>query len=198
MTTTPSEANTSDQEHLEEQVLSTDSETGNTTSITVSTTNSPTPAMNQAPRGAADLPIEGTKGAPKKFKGHSATVEDFLRRYEKLCTKYNVTDGRERIENITQYCSREVREFLEGLTSYRGNNWDAFKQDFKEFFNADKDERRFRTKDLDRYVIVSRKESNITSLEAWQKYNRGFICIAGWLILHRKILVEQYNTSFWQ
>ena len=60
MTTMPSEANTSDQEHLEEQVLSTDSETGNTTSITVSTTNSPTPAMNQAPHGAADLPIEGT------------------------------------------------------------------------------------------------------------------------------------------
>ena len=80
MTTTPSEANTSDQEHLEEQVLLTDSETGNTTSITILTTNSPIPAMNQAPPGAADLLIEGTKGA-KKFKGHSATVEDFLRRY---------------------------------------------------------------------------------------------------------------------
>ena len=154
--------------------------------------------MTTIPRGVADLPIIGTKGAPKKFKGRSSEVEPFLSHYEKLCRKHAVTNDQEKIENITQYCSRLVREFLEGLDSYTGGVWTTFKKDFKEFFNADKDERRFRTKDLDKYVIKSRKKSSMASLAHWRTYNRGFIRIAGWLKSHQKITDDQYDTSFWQ
>ena len=63
---------------------------------------------------AVDLPLPGTKGAPKKFKGCFSEVEMFLHHYERLCKKYNVTADKEKVENITQYCSRNVREFMEG------------------------------------------------------------------------------------
>ena len=149
------------------------------------------------PRGAADLPIIGTKGAPKKFKGRSSEVETFLQHYEKLCTKYDVTDAHEKIESITQYCSRTVREFLEGLITFKGTDWELFKQDFKEFYNADKDDRRFRCQDLDRYVIKSRK-NQVSTLALWREYTRGYIRIAGWLLAHKKITTDQYDTSLWQ
>lgn len=102
--------------------------------------------MNQVLRGLADLPIKGTKEASKKFTGYSAAVEDFLQCFK---TKNTITDGRERIENITQYCACEVKEFLEGLPAYCENSWDTFQQDFKEFFNANRDECRFCSQDLD-------------------------------------------------
>ena len=72
------------------------------------------------------LPIPGTRSAPKKFKGKFSEIKLFIKHYEKLCIKKGVTDDEERIENITQYCSRSVREFMEGLPSYSGKNWKLF------------------------------------------------------------------------
>ena len=157
------------------------------------------PAMSQyQPRGAIDLPIEGTKGAPKKFKGRSGEVEHFLQHYEKLCAKHAVTAPQEKIENMTQYCSRQVREFLEGLSSYSAGDWTRFKKDFKEFFNADKDDRRFRVKDLEKYVTEARSKPAMRDLVAWRKYSRGFIRISGWLEQHHKITADENATYFWK
>ena len=154
------------------------------------------PTMTQ-PRGVADLPIIGTKGSPRKFKGRADEVEDFLRHYERLCTKYQITADNERVESITQYCSRQVREFLEGLRSYRTPNWAQFRKDFREFFNADLDERRFRIRDLVKFTDKSRHTNSIKALNVWRKYTRGFIRIAGWLRKKNKISQEEYNTYFW-
>ena len=168
--------------------------------ITETTTSqSETAAMSHTwqPRGAVDLPIVGTKGAPKKFKGQASDVYSFIRHYEKLCDKCNVTSDQEKIENITQYCSRSVREFLEGLSSYAEDSWSGFKKDFKEFFNADRDERRFRIRDLEKYCSQNRHAGPIKDLAAWRKYNRGFIRIAGWLENKGKLTKDEYNTYFW-
>lgn len=154
--------------------------------------------MNQfQPRGAVDLPIVGTKGAPKKFKGKSNEVESFLHHYEKLCAKWNVTSANDRIQNITQYCSRPVREFLEGLTSYTSSDWAKFKKDFKEFFNADRDDQRFCYKDLEKFTTTARRKHSIKDLATWRKYSRELIRIAGWLYTHGKIDNKQYDTFFW-
>ena len=163
------------------------------------TTGQPTTSniMNQLPRGPADLPLAGSKNAPKKFKGQSSDVEDFVRYYEKLCTKYAVTSDRDRIENIAQYCSRQVREFLEGLPTYQNGTWAQFKRDILEFFDADHDDRRFRIKDITKYIESTRQKSSIKDLAAWRKYTRGFIRIAGWLKKKSRIGDEEYNTYFW-
>lgn len=150
------------------------------------------------PRGVVDLPIVGTKGAPKKFKGNSGDVRPFLEHYERLCAKHGVTKPKEKIESITQYCAKHVREFLEGLSSYQSSDYDVFKKDFKEFYNADKDSRRFRVRDLEKYIVESRKQSPMKDLHGWRKYARGFIRIGGWLESHQKITKEECAMYFWK
>lgn len=168
--------------------------TPNPTSTTAMTTQ----AYAIPTRGLIDLPIVGTKGAPKKFKGQPSEVEHFLKHYEKLCDKYGVRTDADKVIGITQYCSRQVREFLEGLASYTNQTWTNFERDFKEFFNADRDDRRFRVKDLEKYVSEMRKKPTIKDLGAWRKYSRGYIRIGGWLKQHQKISNEEYNTYFWK
>lgn len=51
-------------------------------------------------RGLIDLPIVGTKGAPKKFKGQPSEVEHFLKHYEKLCDKYGVRTDADKVIGI--------------------------------------------------------------------------------------------------
>lgn len=174
--------------------------TGNTTTGNNPSTGLTPNTMSQftPPRGAIDLPILGTKGAPHKFRGTAHRVESFLRHYEKLCDKYAVTSAKEKIENLTQYCSREVREFLEGLKSYTGNNWATFKKDIKEYYNTDREERRFRLRDLEKYCEHYRSQNHgYRDLSAWRTYSRGFIRIAGWLREKNKITDSEYNTYLW-
>ena len=149
------------------------------------------------PRGAVDLPLLGTKGAPKKFTGQAGDVNNFLRHYEKLCDKCHVVLDEEKIENITQYCSRKVREFLEALGSYKDGTWSDFKKDIKEFFNADRDERRFRIRDLEKFCSQARHAPTVKDLATWRKYIREFIRIAGWLKQQGKLTTSEYNTYFW-
>ncbi|KAF7789824.1 hypothetical protein EIP86_000770, partial [Pleurotus ostreatoroseus] len=148
--------------------------------------------------GAINLPIVGTKGAPKRFKGKAEDVVPFLQHYTRLCAKHGVTDAREKLENITHYCTRHVKEFLEGLDSYRNNDWTTFLKDFKKYYNADKDERRFRVQDLERYVALSRSQTAMKTLDQWRKYDRGFIRIGGWLLEKRKITSDEHATYFWK
>ena len=80
-------------------------------------------------KGVYHLPVPGSKSAPKKFKGKYSDIKPFLKHYEKLCVQKEVDDEQEKIENITQYCSRDVREFIEGLPSYKSKDWKLFSQD---------------------------------------------------------------------
>ena len=148
--------------------------------------------------GVTDLPIIGTKGAPKKFKGKSSEVEILLRHMDRLYAKYNVTDDKDKVESITQYCSRSVRQFMEGLSSYITPNWTQFSKDLKKFYEADKDTRRYKVRDLENYIIESRSHGAFTSLASWMKYNRGFISIAGWLVQHQKITTKERAIYFWK
>ena len=153
---------------------------------------------NIAKLGVTDLPIIGTKGAPKKFKGKSSEVEILLRHMDRLYAKYNVTDDKDKVESITQYCSRSVRQFMEGLSSYITPNWAQFSKDLKKFYEADKDTRRYKVRDLENYIIESRSHGAFTSLASWMKYNRGFISIAGWLVQHQKITTKERAIYFWK
>ncbi|KAI0734990.1 hypothetical protein BC629DRAFT_1600777 [Irpex lacteus] len=150
------------------------------------------------PLTVADMPFLGTKGAPKKFKGKSADVETFLRHYERMIAKYNLTTDKEKVENITQYCSKAVRQFMEGLTSYGTPDWTAFAKDLRKFYEADKDSRRYKVRDLEAFVLVSRSKEPFSSLAAWMRYNREFIRIAGWLRQKGKIDKEEQEIYFWK
>ena len=90
----------------------------------------PTNPINMSPSktytGVYYLPVPGSKNAPKKFTGKFSEIKLFIKHYEKLCIQKKVTDPGDKVENITQYCSRKVREFMEGLPSYAYKDWDLF------------------------------------------------------------------------
>ncbi|KAK7682114.1 hypothetical protein QCA50_014700 [Cerrena zonata] len=120
--------------------------------------NIPTVMATVALTGVVNLPIPGTKGAPKKFKGKYSAIRQFINHYEKICAQKAVTDAHEKIENITQYCSRRVREFMEGLPSFSGTNWNLFTQDLLEYFDAERDVKRYTCSNLDSFCKKARKQ----------------------------------------
>ena len=158
----------------------------------------PTASTTYTPRGVSDFPIAGTRYAPKTFRGKADEVDRFLRHYQRLCERCGVASPKEKLENLTQYCSRHVREFCEALEPYRTWDWTEFLRQFRELFNADRDDRRFRIKDLERFVQLARQEDSMRDLRSWRRYKRGHIRIAGWLQQRKKITDDDYNTYFWK
>jgi hypothetical protein len=148
-------------------------------------------------RSVLTLPNPGTKAAPAKFKGGFAEVKDFLKHYEKLCDYHNVSSEGEKCESITQYMSRHVSEFVEGLSSFRSHSWSKLKADILKYYDADLDTKRYRRKDLLSYVKTTRGKK-IPTLSAWKKYVRGFIRIGGWLEEAKKLTSEEYASYFWE
>ncbi|KAK7685266.1 hypothetical protein QCA50_011629 [Cerrena zonata] len=153
-------------------------------------------AINQT--GVHHLPVPGTKSAPKKFKGKFSQVKLFIKHYEKLCAQKLVTDEEEKIQNITQYCSRSVREFMEGLPSYSGKNWEVFVQDLLEYFDAERYTKRYKRGDLEAYCKHMRHKKSTMRMPHWKSYNRKFIRIAGWLESHKKISEDEKDLYFWK
>lgn len=151
----------------------------------------------QSPLTVVDLPLPETKGAPKKFKGDFSEVNRFLHYYERLCSKYNVAPE-EQVENVTQYCSRAVRETMEGLATYKSKDWDRFKADVCKLYEADKDDKRYRTRDLENFVRRTRKHTKDLDMEAWVVYCRGFVRIGGWLKRQGKIDQDEYDMYLWK
>ena len=54
-------------------------------------------------KSVVDMPIPGSRNAPRKFKGHCADVEVFLNHYEKLLAINTVSDEKEKCEAIRQH-----------------------------------------------------------------------------------------------
>jgi hypothetical protein len=143
------------------------------------------------------IPNPGSKAAPTEFKGNFSEVKSFLKHYEKLCDYHNVSLDSERCESITQYMSRHVTEFIEGLASFRTPNWNTLKADILKYYDADLDSKRYKRKDLITYVKTMR-DKRIPSLTTWKKYVRGFIHIGGWLEQANKLTSKEYASYFWE
>ncbi|KAJ8462651.1 hypothetical protein ONZ51_g10764 [Trametes cubensis] len=141
------------------------------------------------------MPVEGTKLAPKTFRGDPAEVEQFLRRFERLAMLHNLS-AREKCETIVDYCSKVVRETIQGFSAYRLHNWEELKQNVRIFWNADLEDKRFRIRDLQAFVAHSRKQP-IQELKDWRKYLRKFIRIAGWLQGQGKLKADDYAYYMW-
>ncbi|KAI0632636.1 hypothetical protein C8Q77DRAFT_1058494, partial [Trametes polyzona] len=146
-------------------------------------------------RSIMGMPVEGTKLAPKVFRGNPAEVETFLRRFERLALLHNLTE-RERCETVTDYCSRVVRETIEGFPAFRNGNWTQLKANIRVFWNADLESKRFRLRDLQAFAIKSRKQP-ILELREWRTYLRRFVRIAGWLQGQGKLSDTDYAYYMW-
>src|SRR5215471_11530932 len=95
-----------------------------------------------------DMPLPGTKQAPKKFKGDYRHVKDFIDHYERLLHRFNVKDDKEKCTAIRQYCSSTVRETIEGMKAYHIPKWDDLKATLLKFYDAERNEQRYNERDL--------------------------------------------------
>lgn len=142
-----------------------------------------------------DMPAPKTKYAPKKFKGHYSEIERFLETYERLCNRFNVTSGKEKCETVRQYCSREVVRVIEGLSGFHRNNWSQLKSELKNLYDAARNEHRYTSEDLRKYVKHQAKK-RLSSLAKFKEYRRGFTTIGGWLLAKGKITTEKHAKCF--
>ncbi|KAI9058100.1 hypothetical protein FKP32DRAFT_1582486 [Trametes sanguinea] len=146
-------------------------------------------------RSIVDMPVEGTKLAPRTFRGDPAQVEQFLRRFERLAMLHNLS-SREKCETVVDYCSRVVRETIQGFSAYRQFRWEELKENIRVFWNADLEDKRFRIRDLQAFVARSKKQP-IQEMKDWRRYLRRFIRIAGWLQGQGKISDHDYAYYMW-
>ncbi len=144
-----------------------------------------------------DMPMPGSKHAPKKFRGHYSEIEYFLEHYENLCRRHSVNDNAVRCRTIRQYCSKAVRRVIEGLDSYREYNWPQLKEDLKKLYDHDLNDQRYNTSDLKKFVKRYRKKP-LTSKSKFLDYHRKFITIGGWLSNKGRIEDKKTATYFWQ
>src|ERR1700722_6855361 len=105
-----------------------------------------------------DMPIPGTKQAPKKFRGDYRHVQDFIDHYERLLKKYNVVDDQERCHSLRQYCSSKVKETIEGMPDYIAPDWTKLKTMILKFYDAERNEQRYTERDLISLVRITRDQ----------------------------------------
>ena len=141
------------------------------------------------------MPAPRTKFAPKKFTGHYTEIEDFLETYERLCVRYNVTSGRDRCHTIRQYCSRNVVQVIEGLQGFNSNNWAMLKEEMKNLYDAERNEKRYTSKDLKKFV-KKHSSKKITTKSVFKEYQRSFMTIGGWLRAKDKITETKQAKYF--
>lgn len=147
-------------------------------------------------RTIADMPMRGTKEAPRTFKGKYTEVENFINHYERLLLKNQVISNKDRCEYITEYCSTNVSHFIRGSSHYNNPNWHALKTELLKYYDADRAKQRYRPSDMLACVKEAR-ETACYSLSQWKKYYIKYNSIAGFLLSKRKLTELEYAAYFW-
>ena len=143
-----------------------------------------------------DMPLPGTEKAPRKFKGEYSYVKDFLKHYERLLNQCKITDNTEKCTGILQYCSKLVRETIEGLVDYQRPNWDQLKATLLRLYDSERNDKRHSERELKAFIDLT-KGANITHLSQFRNYERHFMRIAGWLRGQKKLTDTEMNKKFW-
>ena len=155
----------------------------------------PTRVMSSFTRTPEMMPPCGHKEAPPKFTGSHEEIKRFLKRFNQLCTVYQV-DGAGKCDRVVDYCSRKVGQLVEALESYRDKDWSKLEKDMLSYFDAELRETRFIVRDL---LMLTRKwkATEITTLTRWKRYERQFVTKAGWLHVKGKISDNEQAAYFW-
>src|SRR6266481_4546157 len=146
-------------------------------------------------RSKANLPPPKSKKAPKMFTGHHAKIESFICEFVQMMNLYNIL-AIECFELITCYISHRVAEVIEALTEYQRKDWDSLEKQLKKLYNHIKVEKHYSEKHLDAF-IKEWSHKPLHDLTYFQKYQRDFLHIGGWLLQNQKITNNQYRKAFW-
>lgn len=141
------------------------------------------------------MPLENSKGAPKKFTGDFHEVETFLETYEHLSKRYNVTDGKEKCRTIRRYCSKDVVWTIEGMSTYHQNDWEGLREGLLTLYDASRNDLRYSLMDLSDLTEYW-EEIPIDSKGTYNEYLQDFTRVGGWLRVQDKITKDQESKYF--
>lgn len=159
-------------------------------------TNNDGSTESYSKKSIVNMPIPRSRLAPEKFRGDYSKVQAFITHYELLCDYNNIETDREKCETIIRYVSSKVRQVILGLNSYASKNWTTLKKDLLLLYDAERDVKRYRVRDIIKFVKKTKNKS-IHNLAGWKKYVRNFIMIAGWLLEQNKLTTDAHATYFW-
>lgn len=156
----------------------------------------PSKMTGQSPTAIHELPIPGSKFAPRKFTGKYHRAKRFTDHYQRLIKGITGMTDEEKCESMMQYCSTKVSDFLEQIDSYTRHDFNQLIKDIHEYYDVQLSESRWKEKDLIKF-IKQYKGTKIKTLSQWKAYNRRFLRIANWLLNKGLIDQNHYRTYFW-
>ena len=77
-------------------------------------------------------------------------------------------------------------------------HWSTFKEDILKYFDADRDDKKYKVRHLESYIVEARRKATIKTLGAWQEYARSFLTISGWLQTKGHISQDEEALYFWK
>ncbi|KAF5376232.1 hypothetical protein D9615_008560 [Tricholomella constricta] len=142
------------------------------------------------------LPSPRSRDAPEIFKGSYKQVKKFLKRFNDLCTAFNV-DPAERCNRIADYCSYDVSQLITSLPSCEAQDWTTLQKDILNYYDAELRDSKYNIPNL-KILVTKWAGRAINSLSRWKKYQRAFITIAGRLLKEQTISSEEQACYFWE
>ncbi|KAJ7741279.1 hypothetical protein B0H16DRAFT_1862036 [Mycena metata] len=152
-------------------------------------------SFNAALRTTFDMPVRGSKDAPKTFRGKYTSVQRWVDHYEQLINKCRIVDEKERCMNILSYCSIDVQNAIQTMESYQRPKWTRLKKDLLRHYDAERVYQKYKPTDVERYAAKKRQQP-CHSLTQWRKYYVKYNSIAGGPLKKGYLSREDYNAYF--
>ncbi|KAJ7680746.1 hypothetical protein DFH06DRAFT_1315490 [Mycena polygramma] len=147
-------------------------------------------------RTVLDMPLRGTKDAPKLFRGHHAEVEYFIAHYDRLLVKFHVTDPNDQCKLILDYCSTDVQGFIRASKYYQQRKWLKLRREILQSYDADRATSRYKPSDIATYTLKTQAKP-FQNLSQWKKYFIKYKTMAGILLQQGHITQVNYDVYFW-
>lgn len=167
--------------------------------------SSPEPPRMQAPpvvsfsaplRTSLDMPIRGSKDAPRTFKGKHTEVQPFLDHFELLLNKCRVTDDKEKCACLLKYCSIEVQNVIQTMECFHQHKWSRLRKELLKHYDAERALQKYKPADVYAYALKMRHRA-CYSLTQWRKYYVKYNSIAGGPLNRHHMGREDYLAYFW-
>ncbi|KAJ7615069.1 hypothetical protein DFH06DRAFT_1343921 [Mycena polygramma] len=154
------------------------------------------PLFGSSNRTVLDMPLRGSRDAPKTFRGHHSEVEYFIAHYDRLLVKFHVTDPEDQCRLILDYCATDVQGFIRASKYYQQNKWSKLRNEILQCYDADKAISRYKPSDIATYTLRT-KSRPFQNLSQWKKYYIKYKTMAGILLQQGHITQVNYDVYFW-
>jgi hypothetical protein len=142
-----------------------------------------------------DMPVRGSKDAPKTFTGKYNEVQLFIDHFEQLLKKCRISSDSDRCDLLMSYCPTDVQNIIRTLDGYEYRKWGVLKPQLLKFFDADRVYQKYKPIDVETYAARKRLQT-CYNLTQWHRYFLKFNTIAGGPLSKGHLNREDYNTYF--